>query len=219
MLKKQGFFKDKITGNYGPATEAAVGSFQKAMGLPVDGTVGPKTATVLMAKSKIIKSEMAKSKPAKPETAKSEMTKPKPAKPKMTKSEINKSKIAKSPAPKGVSRGGSRPVRSSNISYIVREGDSLWQLAVKYGTTVDELKQLNNLTSDALSLDQELLIPAADTGTAPDPGSPRPLSLETEAAPAPAERETAKEVYGEYADWWTDARYLSNRQYGHGDRC
>lgn len=45
-----------------------------------------------------------------------------------------------------------------DIYYIVKKGDSLYSIASKYNTTVDELKKLNNLTSNNLSIDQKLLI-------------------------------------------------------------
>lgn len=49
------------------------------------------------------------------------------------------------------------------IEYTVRSGDTLWLLAQRYGTTVAELKQLNNLTSDLLNIGQVLKIPAGQT--------------------------------------------------------
>ena len=43
--------------------------------------------------------------------------------------------------------------------YTVVSGDSLWSIAKKFGTTVNELKELNNLTSNNLSIGQVLKIP------------------------------------------------------------
>ena len=48
-----------------------------------------------------------------------------------------------------------------NISYTVKSGDTLWLLAQKYNTTVDAIKNLNNLTSNILNIGQVLLIPKA----------------------------------------------------------
>lgn len=48
--------------------------------------------------------------------------------------------------------------------YVVQSGDSLWKIAQRYGTTVDAIKSLNGLTSDALSVGQALKIPASQSG-------------------------------------------------------
>ena len=44
-------------------------------------------------------------------------------------------------------------------SYVVQPGDTIWCLAKKFNTTVDALKELNNLGSNKLSVGQQLLIP------------------------------------------------------------
>ena len=46
-----------------------------------------------------------------------------------------------------------------NDIYVVQKGDSLWSISKKYGLTVDELKRINNLTSNLLSIGQILRIP------------------------------------------------------------
>ncbi len=46
-------------------------------------------------------------------------------------------------------------------TYIVRSGDSLYKIANKYHTTIDAIKNLNNLTTDKLLPDTFLLIPNA----------------------------------------------------------
>lgn len=43
--------------------------------------------------------------------------------------------------------------------YVVKKGDSLWLIAKNYNTSVDEIKRLNNLSSNTLSIGQRLKIP------------------------------------------------------------
>ena len=45
------------------------------------------------------------------------------------------------------------------IVYIVKKGDSLYAIAQKYNTTVDELKRYNNLTSNLLNIGDRIVIP------------------------------------------------------------
>ncbi len=48
---------------------------------------------------------------------------------------------------------------SENLVYTVKKGDSLYSIAREYGTTVDAIKKLNNITSNTLSIGQKLLLP------------------------------------------------------------
>lgn len=56
-----------------------------------------------------------------------------------------------------------QPNIDSNL-YVVKRGDSLWSIAKKYGLSVDELKRINNLTNNLLSVGQTLRVTGiADT--------------------------------------------------------
>jgi len=52
----------------------------------------------------------------------------------------------------------------NEIVYTVQSGDSLYQIASRYGISVNELKNYNNLTSNLLSIGQQLKIPTASDG-------------------------------------------------------
>ncbi|MCM1538136.1 MAG: LysM peptidoglycan-binding domain-containing protein [bacterium] len=100
-------------GNFGRETQQAVAAFQIAAGLEADGMVGPLTWQALydtyFGAGNII--------------------------------------------PPGAD--------ADTTEYVVRSGDTLWQLAQRYGTTVDAIKRLNGLTGDTLQIGQVLRIPSS----------------------------------------------------------
>ena len=48
----------------------------------------------------------------------------------------------------------------TGITYTVQRGDNLYSIAREYNTTVNEIKTLNNLSSNLLSVGQTLKIPS-----------------------------------------------------------
>ncbi|GLB60298.1 C40 family peptidase [Cytobacillus sp. NCCP-133] len=60
--------------------------------------------------------------------------------------------------------------QASADTYTVKKGDTLYQLASRYKTSVTELKTLNNLKSDSLSINQTLQVP--ETKKKPAPSTP-----------------------------------------------
>ena len=52
----------------------------------------------------------------------------------------------------------SEPV--NNITYIVKKGDTLWGIAKSFNTTVNDIKSLNNLSTNTLSIGQKLILPS-----------------------------------------------------------
>ena len=55
--------------------------------------------------------------------------------------------------------------KPDNVSYVVKSGDSLYTIARKYNTTVNDLMTLNNLKTSLLSIGQILKIPNSSVGT------------------------------------------------------
>lgn len=62
--------------------------------------------------------------------------------------------------------------KASADTHVVKKGDTLYQLAIKYKTTVTELKSINKLSSDSLYINQSLQVP----GTANSVPSVKPPS-------------------------------------------
>lgn len=53
---------------------------------------------------------------------------------------------------------GEEYIPNDSITYTVKKGDSLWQIAKQFNTSVDNIKTKNNLTSNTLSIGQTLKI-------------------------------------------------------------
>lgn len=58
-----------------------------------------------------------------------------------------------------VPQSSSNNENSSANTYVVKSGDSLWSIANRFGTTVDELMRVNKLNSNILSIGQVLTLP------------------------------------------------------------
>jgi len=55
-------------------------------------------------------------------------------------------------------------------TYVVRNGDTLFSIALRFGVSVAELQNLNNIADeDQIYVGQELKIPATETATTPTP--------------------------------------------------
>lgn len=74
------------------------------------------------------------------------------------------------------------------VQHTVVSGDSLWKLSRQYGTTIDRIKQVNQLTTDDIWAGKTILIPTtsppAGATTVPAPATP------SAATPAPTTRAT-----------------------------
>ncbi|MFP4476825.1 MAG: LysM peptidoglycan-binding domain-containing protein [Desulfatibacillaceae bacterium] len=65
----------------------------------------------------------------------------------------------------------STAVRTESTTHRVRRGDSLWNLARRYGTTVAAIQRTNGLSGSRLNVGQSLTIPANASGATPDKNS------------------------------------------------
>ena len=75
----------------------------------------------------------------------------------------------------------------SLIPYTVVQGDTVWNISVKFGIPMQELMQVNGLAADSwLSVGQTIMVPVH--------------RVPVKATPGPE--------YGEYLDWWTEAQYV-----------
>lgn len=59
---------------------------------------------------------------------------------------------------------------TENTYYTVKAGDTLYSIARRFNMTVDEIKRLNNLTSNTLSIGQQLLL-STNSNTNPTPNT------------------------------------------------
>jgi LysM repeat protein len=53
---------------------------------------------------------------------------------------------------------------TAEFEYLVQTGDSLWGLALRFGTTVESIKQRNGLTSNIIYKGQKLIVPGTAGG-------------------------------------------------------
>ncbi|MCP4357421.1 MAG: LysM peptidoglycan-binding domain-containing protein [Chloroflexi bacterium] len=51
------------------------------------------------------------------------------------------------------------PASTGPVTYIVKQGDTLFRIAARYGTTVNEIMRLNGLSSEGLAVGQSLTLP------------------------------------------------------------
>ena len=72
-----------------------------------------------------------------------------------------------------------KPAAATTVSdgsrHVVAAKETMYSISQTYGITIDEIKQWNNLTSNALSIGQELIV-RRPQGSRPAPAQPAPVS-------------------------------------------
>ena len=68
-----------------------------------------------------------------------------------------------------------------DVVHEVRYGQTLWSIAIEYGTTIEQIKRYNNLTTDAIAPGWKLLIQKG--ATQPAPNTPSPVSTQPTQTP------------------------------------
>lgn len=70
--------------------------------------------------------------------------------------------LLKLPTSNNNGSANNEPSTPNKNIYTVQKGDSLWAIANKYGTTVDNIKKANNLSTNNLAIGQTLIIPSTN---------------------------------------------------------
>jgi LysM repeat protein len=82
------------------------------------------------------------------------------------------------------------PQPDGSIVHVVQSGQALWNIAAAYDVTVDQLKQLNGLTSDIITTGEEIKIQGANTPTP----SPEPSATPRQPTRTPVPAQAAQAV-------------------------
>ncbi|WP_449537989.1 LysM peptidoglycan-binding domain-containing protein [Ferdinandcohnia sp. Marseille-Q9671] len=90
------------------------------------------------------------------------------------------------------------PVQETS-TYTVVAGDTLYGIANRFSTSVDQIKSLNNMTTNTLSVGQVLKVPGSGSGETgqiqPPPPAPVPVTPPPEPVPEPVEAAPAQGSY------------------------
>jgi len=102
---------------------------------------------------------------------------------------------------------------STPLVYTVQEGDTLADIAARFGVTAEALRAANNLSSDTLQVEQQLIIPLTPTPTSEE--SPVAETATPEATPTPVPpTATATPAVRTYVVQPGDTLYLIAQRFG-----
>ena len=92
------------------------------------------------------------------------------------------------------------PDATGRVVHTVQAGDTLSQIAFIYGVSVEEIKQLNNLTSDIVILGSNLIIRPGNQATAPAPTAEAAQATDEAAATEAATEQPSETLTAELAE-------------------
>lgn len=94
-------------------------------------------------------------------------------------------------------------------THVVQPGDTLSSIASRFGTTVPAIKDLNGLTTNIISIGQELLIPSGENPVSP-PATATPTSGTTAPTSTPTRRPPTATPQPSYAYYYVDGSMQSD---------
>jgi uncharacterized protein YkwD len=95
-----------------------------------------------------------------------------------------------------------------DVIHEVQYGQTLWSLAISYGTTIEQIKRLNNLQADVIAPRQKLLILKGATQPAPSTTTPPTFELVNQDFPSPTPPHTATVTSNENVSAWDAGQFL-----------
>lgn len=98
-----------------------------------------------------------------------------------------------------------------NVYHDVQYGQTLWSIAISYGTTIKQIQQLNGLADTTVQIDQHLLVVQHATQPAPS-SAPQILVLPTQSSSTPTVTPTATPTLESTPE--VSARDRQNNMYG-----
>jgi LysM repeat protein len=72
---------------------------------------------------------------------------------------VEPTRLPSSPTPRPTPQPSEAPASVAPQTYTVQEGDTLSLIATRFGVTVEAIQQANGLTSDVITIGQQLIIP------------------------------------------------------------
>ncbi|HLR92741.1 MAG TPA: LysM peptidoglycan-binding domain-containing protein, partial [Atopostipes sp.] len=115
------------------------------------------------------------------------------------------------PTPAPEPKPAPKPTTPSTAStYTVKRGDTLSHIAIQYGMSVSDLKQLNNLRSDTIYVGQSLKVKASTSTPAPEPKpAPKPTTPSTAATYTVKRGDTLSHIAVQYGMSVSDLKQLN----------